>query len=415
MDEISQSIIKSEHFLSEKDDLRCPICYLIPLILNIDFSPKEPIITIQCQNNHLITKKLKILYNDSKNYQINSIKCNNCNEMNLSNLLYCIKCYKFICKKEKNTHSHNGEHKLIPINKIDYGCWNEEHNFCNVTTFCYTHNKNICIFCKEEHKNDKIEDFKIIKKREFQELKDKITKMRRFINKLTERVNKFVDELEKFKNDIIKSFQLFKENFELQFFLIQDLFNCYEFKKENNHLNYQIINNLKNIKINDYEKNYNINIFQIPNKDNILNYFKQKQFVGIKDFDQTFLNNSMDEYVNITEQSFNSSDFEGHDNFNNNNLKNMNICDNRNKDFIEENNEEIIDDIRNFNFRKENDELRIDDNRKNGFRLEKDNKRIDENRSYHFIIKSSNNCDSNLRKNYENIIENNQKTMLEIM
>jgi len=388
MEEYSQSLIMSENILSEKDDIRCPICYLIPLILKIDFSANEPIIKMQCQNNHLITKKLKVLYNEFKNIQINRIKCFFCDEMDSSKLFYCIKCYKFLCIKEKNKHSIN-EHKLIPIHKIDSGCWNEGHNFSYVTSFCYTHNKNICVFCKEDHKNDKIEDFTYIRQEEIDKLENKIIKMRTFINNLTKRVNKFVSELEQFKKELVESFQLSKENYEIQLCLVQDLFNSYKLKKQKNQFNYQIIHNLKNIIIKENDMNENENMFEIFTeiKQSILEYFKTKQYVYIRKFNQDFLqnNNNFNINLNILNENFGNLDFGVNNNHNNNNFRELNNLNRTDSNFIIQNNEERIG---NNNFRIQNNEER---NGNNNFRIH--------NNSFSEI---------------SNRTENNQKTKYEI-
>ena len=99
---------------------------------------------------------MKELYNESKKYQINSIKCKNCEEKD--KLYYCIKCYGFYCEKE--LHSLNeGLNILIPIKKIDSQCSEQEyHNKYNFSSFCFTHNKNIWIRCEQDgHEGDKIE------------------------------------------------------------------------------------------------------------------------------------------------------------------------------------------------------------------------------------------------------------------
>ena len=108
--EISESNIFENKKISETDILRCPECYLITFI-SIDHSSKQPILQFKCLNNHEINKPLKELYFESKKYQINSIKCQNCEEENISKLFYCIKCYGFYCEKE--IHSLKEGHDIL--------------------------------------------------------------------------------------------------------------------------------------------------------------------------------------------------------------------------------------------------------------------------------------------------------------
>ena len=113
-----------ENIFSEENVIRCPICYLIPFI-SIENSNEQIILNLKCLNNYDINKPIKELYYESKKYQINSIKCKNCEEKD--KLYYCIKCYGFYCEKE--LHSLNeGLNILIPIKKIDSQCSEQEYH-----------------------------------------------------------------------------------------------------------------------------------------------------------------------------------------------------------------------------------------------------------------------------------------------
>ena len=141
--EINESFF-NKNILSEENVIRCPQCYLIPFI-SINYLNEQMILNFKCLNNHLINKPLKELYYESKKYQINSIKCKNCEEKDKLN--YCIQCNGFYCEKERHS-LEEGHNILIPINKIDCCCLKEEHHNYNVSLFCFTHNKNICIRCE---------------------------------------------------------------------------------------------------------------------------------------------------------------------------------------------------------------------------------------------------------------------------
>ena len=107
-----------ENIFSEENVIRCPKCYLFPFI-STENSNEQIILNLKCLNNHEINKPIKELYYESKKYQINSIKCKNCEEKDKLN--YCIQCNGFYCEKE--LHSLNEGHNiLIPIKKIDSQC-----------------------------------------------------------------------------------------------------------------------------------------------------------------------------------------------------------------------------------------------------------------------------------------------------
>ena len=271
--EISESNIFENKKISEKDILRCPKCYLIPFI-SIDHSSKQPILQFKCLNNHEINKPLKELYSESKKYQINSIKCKNCEEENISKLFYCIKCYGFYCEKE--IHSlKEGHDILIPVSKIDSSCFEKNHQNNNIIAYCKTHNKNICHFCKnEEHKNHETEELEYLEENEIEIIKNNIKNIEDNYNLFSNKVNSFISNLKQLIEEITIEFNLFKENNELEIKLSKDLINIYELKKKEFNLNYQIIQNVKNITFNNNIKfDYNLNsINEIKN--DLFNQFK---------------------------------------------------------------------------------------------------------------------------------------------
>ena len=255
---------------SEENIIRCPECYLIPFIF-VEHSKKETILKFKCQNNHEINKPLKELYYKSKKYQL---KCKNCEELDNSKLLYCIKCYGFFCEKE--SHSLNEGHEiLIPIKKMDSSCFTEGHSDNYVMYYCKTHNINICDYCaQDEHENDNIIKFKYLKKNEIEEIKNNIYKTKENLNLFTKKINTFILNLKQIIKDINKEFSIFKENNELEINLWKDLINIYELKKKNYNLNYQIIENVKNISF-QYEPIYEFNLQRILEmKNNIIKELK---------------------------------------------------------------------------------------------------------------------------------------------
>ena len=223
--EISESNIFENKKISETDILRCPKCYLIPFI-SIDHSSKQPILQFKCLNNHEINKPLKEFF-ENKIDKINSIKCQNCEEENISKLFYCIKCYGFYCEKE--IHSlKEGHDILIPVSKIDSSCFEKNHQNNNIIAYCKTHNKNICHFCKnKEHKNHEIEELKYLEENEMEIIKNNIKKIEDNYNLFSNKVNSFISYLKQLIEEITIEFNLFKENNELEIKLSKDLINIY--------------------------------------------------------------------------------------------------------------------------------------------------------------------------------------------
>ena len=155
---------------------------------------------------------------------------------------------------------------MIPINKIDCCCLEEEHNKYNVNSFCFTHNKNICDRCeRDEHEGDKIERFKILKKKEIENIENNIYRLKDNLIKFNDNINSYISNLQKLIEELKKEFSIFKENNEIKIKLFQDIINTYKLKDNENSLNYQIIQNIKIIDLNKDEFNSN-KILEIKNR-----------------------------------------------------------------------------------------------------------------------------------------------------
>ena len=334
MCENNESKINDNIFL-EENIIRCPICHLIPFI-SIDHSNKETKINFKCLNDHIISKPLKEFCEENKNNKTNVIKCNKCEEKEISKLNYCIKCYCFYCEKEN--HSLNEGHNiLIPINKLDSYCFDEEHKKNNVNYFCFIHNKNICEECKNfHHIKDKTTKIHTLTKREIKEIQNNIVSSKESLTEIENDVNLYISDLEKLIEEIKREFNIFKENKELEINLAINLINTYQLKKEDNNLNYQIINNIRNFPFTDY------NISQFNDLIDILE---------VK-------NNILDEIINNNEmEDLNKSNDDSNDNLKDRNkLLNENIKEKENNNEQNINNEIITIEINEEN-KKDNNKI----------------------------------------------------------
>ena len=293
--------------------IRCPKCYLIPFI-SIEHLNKETKLNSKCLNNHIINKPIKELYYENKNNKINIIKCKNCEEIDCSKLYYCIKCYGFYCEKE-NHSLKEGHNILISINKIDSCCLEEEHNNYNVNHFCFSHNKNICDRCTiDEHEKDNFKKFDFLKKKEIQLIQDNIKIAKDNLMNFLNNINLLISDLEKLIQEIKREFNVFKENKELEIKLSQDLINVYILKNKENNLNYQIIENVRNISFKNIPE-FNLNKIETIKKE-IMNQFdknfiefKQSQKQQIKSFNENNLMYENERKVNIQNQFMNMNNY----------------------------------------------------------------------------------------------------------
>ena len=111
---------------------RCPICLLIPKIINVAYNKHQKFsFRIFCSNNHTEIINLK----DMKKYCLNEIKCCECYDINHKSVYYCKNCFNIICEKCRIIHQEKNNHKsIIDINTIDDNC--------------FIHNEKIILYCK---------------------------------------------------------------------------------------------------------------------------------------------------------------------------------------------------------------------------------------------------------------------------
>lgn len=278
------SLIDSEqnynNNITVEDMIRCPECYLIPFISTYQ-SNDDTIIMLKCLNDHIINKPLKEFYWEIKNNQKNSIKCENCNEREIVKLNYCVKCFKFYCNNEKHSLKEN-HNILIPFNKIDSFCYEENHNNYKVNKFCFSHKRNICDYCENNnHKGDQIEKY-FIGEKQLEILENNIKKAKDNLIKMSNYIDLYISKLLILIDEIKIEFNIFKNNNESEIKLCQDLINIYKLKKEKKELNYQIIQNIKNISLNQQDfSEFNTNIL-LEIKTQIIKQFK-KISINIKE------------------------------------------------------------------------------------------------------------------------------------
>ncbi len=185
-----------------------------------------------------------------------------------------------MCKKE------NHEHLLdqIPIEKIDSYCFEGDHVDNKVTCFCHTHNKNICMYCKnKQHKKDIIEDLNYFDI-DIDEIRNNIIKSKENLNLLLNVIDSFFFELEKTIILIKDKCEKYKENMETVIKITEDLLKIYELQNKKHNLNFQIIQNIKNLSFhsidfkidsniifkmkNDFLQEFKKNLIELNNNDN---------------------------------------------------------------------------------------------------------------------------------------------------
>ena len=318
----NSTYLKSE--ISEINVMRCPNCFQIPFI-SIDNSQKTPYLIFNCQNNHKVKENFITLYEKSKEYQINTIKCVCERENNISNIFYCTKCFGFFCERE--LHSLNEDHYLIPALKMDYVCYNKFHNETPVFYYCKDDNKNICYYCvQEEHKYHNCNKFSNIK-REIDNLENDINNAKNNLFNLNNDMKKFLAKLYELIKELNKKLKSYLEINTIELKMLDDLIKTYKLKEEKKQLNYQMIYNIKNvIKFNKIENILNNHLI-----DNIRNVFNQQIEKFIIQSSSSLMKQSNIPLINLEDKNiYNIKQKINHDDNKNNNNKNQNNNSNNN-------------------------------------------------------------------------------------
>ena len=190
-----------------------------------------------CINNH-ITENLKIM--DFSNTQIintSNIICNICKVKNLGNtenneFYKCLACKKNLCLLCKLNHDSN--HNVIRYEQKNYICLNHGEQ---LTKYCKQCNLNICFICEEDHIDHEIVSFSMPNMKDAKNrLLEIKTEIELFKSKVEDIINQMINRL----NEMIKTLEIYYE-------INNDILNNFEKKNRN----YQILENIKEVSVNN--------------------------------------------------------------------------------------------------------------------------------------------------------------------
>ena len=231
-----------------EDILRCPECNLkCSLILKYNDDGK-PYINYKCEK-HDGKMELKNYFEKYNKYTLLEKKCDECGKMKKDvkgDFTYCKKCEKFLCDICQLNHPNGDKHDIIYYIKNDSLCQTNSNTLCS---YCLNCKRNLCIYCTPIHEFFNLvdlsnlyysEESKKISEEEINNLENKIKNLENEIN-----------NLDNLKQNIISEIDKLKELSELVMKFIKILFS-YQYKEQQN-LNYNIIQNLKNLKSNKIE------------------------------------------------------------------------------------------------------------------------------------------------------------------
>ena len=217
---------------------------------------------------------------------------------NNNKVFYCNDCNKLICSNHLKEHIHK---KAILIDKIDNYCF--EHN-SKIISFCKSCSINLCKDCEKNHLNHTIinlDKFKLNEK-EIQEYEEKINDIENNFKTFFKKIKDVYEEFEKYQINFINSIIRYKNINELLINFCKNLLEGYKEVNYENILNFEIIQNIKNIfnfKSIDVEIDKN---FHILSKIQKYYSFMNNNYNCILERSKTFIN--IDYKITIEEKNY---------------------------------------------------------------------------------------------------------------
>ena len=242
------SYIKKENKITKDSIYRCNYCPYTPL-LKIMYKGYKIYMEYRCQNGHYSYEKLYDFYQRNKINSINNAICCVGYEVNdgTQNFYYCNDCKKYYCEKDMKAHEKNdgNPHNLINIKYLDNAC-NEHLNIIN--DYCLDCHKNICKKCTSHSNHKKISLSKlIIGDNKLMEYRNKLKLLKRNYSNFYDECDKTIKEVLDYIESFNENLKTFKNVNDYSFNVCEDLLNSYQYLRNKNALNYEVIENINSI------------------------------------------------------------------------------------------------------------------------------------------------------------------------
>ena len=206
-----------------------------------------------CKNNHKFENILLDKFEKYQKINLNEIVCNICNKNHKNDDFgFCFTCNKNICNKCKPKHKQKQNHIITNFDDKNYICKNHYRPYIK---YCQKCKEDICIICENEHKKHEISEFD----KEISIKKDDLMKSMVDL--------KNVLDIFKFKIKVIKEIlNTMTKMVDIYYKINKNIIN----KFNENKMNYYLLKNLNEIKINNSNLINDIN--KAINEDKIYEY-----------------------------------------------------------------------------------------------------------------------------------------------
>ncbi len=234
----SKKNIENKRLIYDGEDsfFRCEICGLMSLI-GIDYQNKKIYIEKKCENNHISKTEINTYLKLLNSFEF---KCFNCNKQKYD-LYFWPQINKFYC----NSCKPNNPEKSINIKKFDSIC---QKSLIDYSCYCLKCEKNQCIYCICKHeKEKKFFNSCIINFNEIQFFKNNLSKAKELLKRIEKNSLKLFKHIHEDFKLFEKNINEFKEKNDTLIRLCEKIIKCYENHVSNKNINYQVIQNVRNV------------------------------------------------------------------------------------------------------------------------------------------------------------------------
>ena len=230
-----------KNIINKEITFRCKDCTNL-ILFGILYENEKIKIESRCEKGHYNIENLEDFYERNLSNH-SSIECSYENEKHENDFSFCYQCNKYFCLKHSKDHKHK---EMILISKFDNYCNKHKKN---IISFCITCSIHLCEDCKENHLNHKIVDINTIKfnKNEIKEYEKKLLEIEIDFKTFIMNTKNIYNEFIKYHNNFINTIERFININQTQINLCNSLIKSYKKMEKNSNLNYEIIENIKNL------------------------------------------------------------------------------------------------------------------------------------------------------------------------
>ncbi len=230
----------------KNDYLHCPEC-LHQSLFGIKIKNNNSYIQYKCRQNHIGEIPISTFLKENDETSIYSLICQYCKKED-EDMNYCYECSSFCsqidCMLKHSSKNHNK--KIIYLKQFDAMCPKNLNAYSQF--YCEKCKIPLCEKCPTLHKKHGLKTFGKLKEEKIKELENKIEEIEKIRNDIILKIQNWIYDLENKLNE-------YKNKTQLELKFVKDILYSYKLNESESNkykffMNYEVIENLKNIRFN---------------------------------------------------------------------------------------------------------------------------------------------------------------------